>query len=174
MKKNILVLISIIMALIFVLFLNELIKAGAVYLFYTKDISFTIKGISLSTVFNLPETHRLFLDALIYLLPLFSVIIFIEFSGVLLGKIYNNNVRTGLIVFQIMNIGFLVIMMLINAVSVLVYQFISTDWLTFIQISKFSNTKGLLITFLLIVVIFTYINFTSTRIRKYVTFIRRI
>ena len=172
MKKNILILISIIIALFFFLFLNEFIKAGAIYLFYSKDISFTVKGISLSSVFVLPETHVFFLDLIIYLLPIFSVIIFIEFSGVLLSKIYNNNIRTGLIVFQITNIGYLVIMMLIYAVSVLVYKFISTDWLTFIEVSKFSTTKGLLITFLLIAVIFTYINFTSNRIRKYITFIK--
>lgn len=172
MKKNILVFASVIIALIFVLFINEFIKAGAVYLFYTKDISFTIKGISLSSVFILPETHKLFQDIVIYLLPIFSVIIFIEMSGVLLSKIYNNNIRTGLIVFQIMNIGYLVIMMLIYVISVLVYQFISTDWLTFIEISKFSTTKGLLITFLLIAVIFTYINFASNRIKKYITFIK--
>jgi len=172
MKKNVLIVISIITAFVFILFINEFIKAGAIYLMYTKDISFVINGISLSSVFILPENHNLYKDLIIYLLPVFSVIIFIELSGVLLSKIYNNNIRTGLIVFQIMNIGYLVIMMLINAVSVLVYQFISTDWLTFIEVSKFSTTKGLLITFLLIAVIFTYINFTSNRIRKYITFIK--
>ena len=47
MKKNILISISIVVALISVLILNELIKAGAVYLIYTHDISFALKGISL-------------------------------------------------------------------------------------------------------------------------------
>ena len=172
MKKNILIIISILTGLISVLILNELVKAGAVYLIYTQNITFIFKGISLSTVFALPESHKLLIDTFIFLLPILSIIIFIEFSAIFLSKVYNNNIRTGLIVYQLINVGFLVITLLLNALSVIFYNFLSTDWLTYILISKYSTTKGLLITFLTILIIFTYINFATNRIKKYITFIK--
>ncbi len=172
MKKNILIIISIVMGLISVLILNELIKGAAVYLIYTNDISFLFKGISLSTVFTLPVSHNLLFDTIIFLVPILSVIIFIEFSAVLLSKVYNNNIRTGLIIYQVINIGYLVITILLNALSVIIKNFLSTDWLTYIFISKYSNSKTMLVTFLTILIIFTYINFATNRIKKYITFIK--
>ena len=172
MKKKILISISILVALISVLILNELVKAGAVYVFYTHDISFVLKGISLNTVFTLPESHNLISDTIIYLLPIFSVIIFIEFSALFLSKVYNNNIRTGLIIYQMINIGYLVIAILLNALSVIINNFLSTDWSVYIFISGYSYTKSLLITFLLILIIFTHINFATNRIKKYVIFIK--
>lgn len=172
MKRNILISISILIALISVLILNELVKAGAVYLIYTLNISFTLKGISLYTVFTLPESHKLIYDTVIYLLPIFSVIIFIEFSALFLSKVYNNNIRTGLIIYQMINIGYLVITILLNALSVILNNFLSTDWSMYIFVSEYSYTKSLLITFLTIFVVFTYINFATNRIKKFITFIK--
>ncbi len=172
MKKKILISISVIAGLASVLILNELVKAGAVYLIYTRDITLIVKGISISTVFGLPESHKLLVDTFIFLLPILSVIIFTELSAVFLGKVYNNNIRTGLIIYQIINIGFLVITILLYALSVIINNFLNTDWLTYILISKYSYGKSLLITFLVILVIFTYINFAANRIKKYITFIK--
>lgn len=172
MKKNILISISIVVALISVLILNELIKAGAVFLIYTRDISFALKGISLYTVFTLPESHKLIYDTVIYLIPIFSVIIFIELSALFLIKVYNNNIRTGLIIYQMINIGYLVITILLYALSVIINNFLNTDWSVYIFISEYSYTKSLLVTFLTIFVVFSYVNFATNRIKKFVTFIK--
>ena len=172
MKKIFLISITILIALVSVLILNELIKAGAVFLIYTHDISFSLKGISLYTVFTLPESHKLIYDTVIYLLPIFSVIIFIEFSALFLSKVYNNNIRTGLIIYQMINIGYLVITILLNALSVILNNFLSTDWSMYVFVSEYSYTKSLLITFLTIFVVFTYINFATNRIKKFITFIK--
>ena len=172
MKKLYLVILSLMAGLATVLYLNELVKSLVASLVTGGKIELVFNGIILTAV--IPFTHSTTAGSYGFLLavPLILSIIFVEASSVILKKTNNLNLRQGLVIFQLINIGYLVVNVFIGILSVLIKNSFDTAWTRLFEYAGFSYTRELVLMLLILILLFAYINYSANRLRKYITIIK--
>lgn len=172
MKKLAIVLTSVISTLALVLYFNEWIKGLVASSVLSTQIEYIFNGIIISAVIPLTNDHSFLTYAYIFSVPLLISFIFIETSAFSLKKIINSNLRTGLVIFQLVNIGFILVNIFIGILSVVLKNSFQSGWSRLLEFSEYSYPKQLVFMLFLVLLLFAYINYASNRLRRYITILR--
>lgn len=172
MKKLAIVLPSVISTLALVLYFNEWIKGLVAASVLSTPIEYVFNGIILYSVIPLTKEHGFLAYAYLFSIPLLLSFIFIEGSAVALKKIINTNLRTGLVIFQLVNIGFILVNIFVGILSVVLKNSFQSGWSRLLEFSEYSYPKQLVFMLFLVLLLFAYINYASNRLRRYITILR--
>lgn len=165
MSKTVSILAGIAAGLITVLVLNELIKSLFIVILLNQAIVFNIKGIGLYAQPAAGFSHDFFINLVILTSPLVFIIVLFEISLYYSRKDISN-IRHGLIIFQLILMGYLIFNILLGAVSLLLNSSFKTDWLILLQNSGYTHPQQLLLMLVVLALLFTYLNFSSKRLKR--------
>jgi hypothetical protein len=172
LKKIAIVLPSVIITLALVLYFNEWIKGLVAASVLSIQTEYLFKGVILYAVIPLTNDHSFLTYAYIFSVPLLMSFIFIEGSAFALKKTINTNLRTGLVIFQLVNIGFILVNIFIAILSVILKNTFQSGWSQLLEFSGYSYPKQLVFMLFLVLLLFAYINYSSNRLRRYITVLR--
>ncbi len=166
MKKIFTVSFGLITGLITVLYLNELFKAVTAIILIKQNVSIAFDGIKLNIIFPLTNSNSFYIYLVVMITPFVANVLFIEASFVWLNKTFNNHLRSSLIVFQLINIGYLIFAAFIGIFSIIINSSISTEWTTLLNQQNLSYNQRLIFMLLVLVLLLGYINILTKRIKK--------
>lgn len=172
MKKFIFVALSILAGLVTVLYFNEFVQGIIASAVLRTKVAFSFNGIILTAFIPFVGTYSFFTYFFLLLAPLLLSGIFIELSAVSLKKIINLNLRTGVIIFELVNVGYIVVNIFIGILSVLLKGSFENGWSRLFEFSGVTFERQLIVMFLLLLLSLTYINFSANRLKNYITIIK--
>ncbi len=170
MKKLASVLLGIFGGLISVLYFNQLIKFLFSFLLSEKTALF-FDGILLRVNLISSEINFMFFVVL-SILPLIASIMVIEVSSIVIKKSSNDLVRTALLIYQLLNTGYLILMIGLGIFQTIIKKGVSLNWMKFLSAGNFSYNQSLLIMFLIMMLLLVYLNFSTKRIKRNIPVIK--
>lgn len=172
MKKIIFVGTAVLIGLVTVLYLNEYIKGLIASALLDTNTGYSFNGIIITAYFPLTGNHAFLFYCFLFSIPILISLIFIEASAFSLKKITNLNLRTEVIIFELINIGFVIVNIFVGIITVLFKNSFENGWARLFQFSGYSFEKQLIIVFLSLALTLAYVNFTANRLRNYLTIIK--
>ena len=165
-NKVYLVLFSLIVGLISVLIINELFKGLVAYIITGSKIDFVFRGIMLDARVPVTELHSLASYTAIFLSPYLMSIILIEISLMMLSRISSDRFRSSLIIYQLVNIGYLIFTTVLGILTFVLKASVSTNWSTLMEFGNYTQGQKIMFMFFILILLLTYINILTKRIRK--------
>lgn len=166
MKKFLIIGAGILSGLIVILLIAPLIHGLMVSLLTHETVSYTLRGIRLNPDYNFLSEDSIIIVTLIKVSPLLVSIIAIEISMLLISRSNDDKIRSGLIVFLLVNIGYLIFVIFLGVLSMLLESKIETLWIDWMRYLQVEGTQKLLIMFVVLFMVFIYINLTSRRMKN--------
>ncbi len=172
MKKPAVIISSLLISFASILFLNQLFKF-ALTLILDVSSKLVFSGISLhvsviDTAKSGPVVHTL-----IILSPFIASIILIESAFWLLSKTANNNTKSILIIYLLINAGYLILSVIMGVFSLLFKVPLSGEWTTFFSHGELNYDKKLLYLFMFMLLLLGYINLITKRIKRVIPVIMK-
>ena len=172
MKKVGLVLTSIIIGLLTVLYFNTFVKGVIASIITGKESHYYTKGTLLNVDMSFSESTTIFTYAFLLVIPLLVSFVFIELTSVILKKNNNINFRLGLVIFQLVNIGYLVVNIFVAIIAVAFRGLLINGWVRLLDYAKFEYTRQILLMLVILILLFAYINFCANRLKRYITIVK--
>jgi hypothetical protein len=166
LKKTYSIIAGLIAGLLSVLFLDQLFKGLLANLFLNEEVKIYFTGLRLTVYFPTSEIHSFFLYAVLIISPFILSILMVEATLIWHNKIPNNYLRMSIIIFQLINIGYLIFTAVIGLFSILLHTTFQTDWSMLLNHGSLSYDQKLLFMFLILFIFLGYINILTKRIRK--------
>ncbi len=166
MNKTFAIILGIITGLIAVLYLNELVKGISALLLIKQNISLAFNGISLQISFPMNNQNSFYTYLLVLITPFLTNVLFIEISFIWLNKTVNDHLRSSIIIFQLINIGYLIFAAFIGILSIILDSSYSTEWITILNQENLSYNQKLIFMLFVLILLLGYINILTKRIKR--------
>ncbi|MCL5030998.1 MAG: hypothetical protein M1480_18480 [Bacteroidetes bacterium] len=173
MNKTFAVILGLIAGLIAVLYLNELVKAFSAFLLIKQNVSIAFYGIKLTVSFPFSKSNSSYIYLLVMITPFIANVLFIETAFIWLSKTASDHIRTSLIIFQLINIGYLIFAAFIGIISIILNSSVSTEWTTLLNQENLSYNQKLIFMLFILILLLGYINILTKRIKKSIPAIGR-
>jgi len=157
--------------LISVLFLNELFKwlIASCFVYHAK---LYLSGIYLSV--NVNFTGISFFNTLLIILsPLLFSLGMIEIASFVLKKTGNESLRLNLIIYILINIGYLIFNILLGIFALILRSSYTNDWGKFLDASGYSYNEKLVFMLFVMVILFSYLNYTTKKMKTIIPVINK-
>ncbi len=165
MNKAITVVSGLILGLISVLFLAPLFQ-GFIANLLLNNASIVTENIHLSVQFPVEEGVSIFTYSIVFLSLLFATIIFIEISSYFISTSPSESVRSILIIFNLVNLGFIIYSIIASIFFVLFENSFDNNFIKVLNLSGFSYIQKLIVALFILLIFFSYISFSTNRLRK--------
>lgn len=165
-NKILFVLISLAAGLVSILIVNELFKGLVTFILTGANIDFVFRGIMLDAQIPAGELHSLATYTAIFLSPYLLSIILIEISLMILTKTTNDRFRSSVIIYQLVNIGYLIFTTVLGILTLVLKASVSTNWSRLMEFGNYSRGEKIMFMFFILILLLTYINILTKRIRK--------
>lgn len=165
-NKIFLAIFSIAAGLITVLIINELFKGLVAYVLTGAKINFVFRGIMLDARVPVAELGNLASYTAVFLSPYLLSIVLIEVSLMLLARSSNDRFRSSVIIFQLVNIGYLIFTTVLGILTLLLKATVSTNWSKLMEFGNYTRGQKIIFMFFILILLLTYINILTKRIRK--------
>ncbi len=172
-NKAIAVLLGLIGGIISVMYLSEAIKIVAAHLFINGDVIIKFHGLKLDVILPAGNLNSFFAIAAVTVTPFAACVFFIEASFLWLNKTSNDHIRGSIIVFQLINIGYIIFASFMGIISILLPFSLETDWTRFLNNESLTYNQKLIFMFLVLIILLAYINVLTKRIRKSIPVINK-
>lgn len=172
MKKAILIIISIFAGLLTVLYLNEFIKGIIAGVMTGGEVTYIFRGIILTAAIPITKGTGFATYTFLLAVPLLLSVLFIEISALTLKKNSNLWLRQGLVIFQLVNLGYIIVNIFIGIISVIGRGLFNSSWVRLLEYARFSYAKQLILMLVILILLFTYINYSTNRLKKYITIVK--
>lgn len=156
-------------ALIFIFLLNGLLQYLEL-LVLNIEVQFgqlTLGG--LTVLASIPSEMNRYFATLIFLLPVFNSLLFIETSFLILKKTPLGMLRNSTIIFQLLLTGFLIIFVFVGMIKLAISANSSSLWKNIILVWKLEGTQIYVLIAFVVLVVFTYLQLIQKRIMKYIS-----
>jgi len=160
---------GLIAAFIVIFFLAGLFQGLCGYLFNAAPINFEFGWSGLTVVLDLTDVNFIFSKIIIILSPIISIILSIELSHYFLKKLPFGFLRFSILVFQLLLAGYLMITVFYGAVLILLKSEVSNIWVNLASVFELSEGKEIVLIFLMVIILFGYLNLVQKRISNYIT-----
>lgn len=165
-NKSLAVIIGLICGIISVLYLSESLKIIAAHIIINGNVSVIFHGLKLDVILPVGNMNSFFSIASVTVTPFAACVFFIELSFIWLNKTSNDHVRGSLIVFQLINIGYIIFAAFMGIISVIMPISFATDWTRFLNDDSISYNQKLIFMFFVLILLLAYTNVLTKRIRK--------
>ncbi len=173
MKKTYSIITGFIAGLFAVLFLDQLFKGLLASLFLNEKINIYFTGIRLAVNFPIKDIHNFFIYILLIISPFVLSILMVEVTLIWHNRISNNFLRTSILIFQLINVGYLIFTAVLGLFSILFQTTIQTDWSMLLSQGGLSYNQKLIFMFFVLFILLGYINILTKRIRKSIPIITK-
>lgn len=172
MKKIYGVLPGLVGGLLSVLFLNEFFK-WLIASFFVDHPRLFISGIHLSMNINFSGLS-FFSILLIIISPLIFSLLIIELSSFILKKLEKDFFRINLILYILINIGYLIFNILLGIFALILRSSYTNDWGRFLDATGYSYNEKLVFMFFVMVILFAYLNYTTKKMKNFIPVINKL
>jgi hypothetical protein len=172
-KKIIIIFLGILAGLISVFYLNELLEMLTSVLLIKGQTQVVFNGFKICLILPAAAKDSFIAYAAVLIAPLIGSILFIELSLLWLNKTSSDVSRSFIIIFQLINIGYLIITIFAAILSVLLRLSILNDWQQLFNCGKLTYNQGLVFLLLVTIILLSYINVLAKRIKKSIPVISR-
>ncbi len=172
-NKTLAVILGLIGGIVSVMYLSESIKILAAHLFINGEVAIVFHGLKLDVILPVDTINSFFAIAAVTITPFAACILFIETSFLWLNKTSNDHVRGSIIVFQLINIGYIIFAAFMGIISILLPFSFVTDWTRFLNNESLSQNQKLVFMFFVLFILLAYINLLTKRIRKAIPVINK-
>ena len=148
-----------------ILFVNTLLQGIAAGLLLDGEVNYLLSGIRLVTDFEIVP-GQFWSTLSVIITPVLSSIIFIEIGMFILFKRTTDKMNISFVVFQLINIGYIITIMIIGIVSIVFHNSMVNDFRTLLNHSGYTYNQQLLYMLVAAVLMFSYINFIFKRMSK--------
>lgn len=133
-------------------------------------IGYTMNYFLIFPYITLAEISSVSLSAAIFsgFAPFFYLLLVCETGSFFLKKTYPGFYRYSLIIFLLVNLGYILFFTFLNAISLALELNFLNDWLYVFRTAEIPYPKFLLYVFVIIVIIAVYLNLLTKRIMKFV------
>jgi hypothetical protein len=171
MRKLLGVLAGIVAGLLSVLFLNILFKWLIASCFiYRPELIFKWSHLSLDLSFT---GLSFFPMLLIIVSPLLFSLLMIEISSFILKKQTREFFRINLIIYILINIGFIIINIILGILALIFRSAYTNDWGKFLEAVGYSYNEKLVFMFFVMVLLFAYLNYTTKKTKGFIPVIKK-
>lgn len=173
MKKIYSVILGLVAGLVTVLVLDQLFKGLIAYIEVGSSVQILFRGIRLNVEFPAENVKSFFIFSAIIISPFVLSLFLIEITLAVLGRLSSDHVRSAVIVFQIINIGYLIFAAVLGILSVALHTASSSEWSLLLDYGGLSYNQKLIFVFLIMFLLLGYINILTKRIRKSIPVINK-
>lgn len=172
MKKILVVISSITISVFSILIIHQLAKWAAASILLDTGVVLQISGLSLKVSFPIVTGGIQLKYFFVMLSPLLSSIVFIELSFLLISRTSSEFTRSGVLIFQLINIGYLIFAVILGVISLLLKSTFYGDWNIILENESLSYNQKLLLLFALMLLLLGYINLLTKRVKKFIPTIK--
>jgi hypothetical protein len=169
-KNKLSVFLALFLAILQIILLKEIAQMFVTQLFGVGVSSFTFKFPSFSYYFEPFPVRSMPVLLLMYFSPYIYLILTIETASVLLKKIPVGKGRFFIVIFNLIQIGYLLIHIFYSAVILILNPKIENDWITLALYLNFNEIERFGFAFGVIFLFVFYLNMSTKRIMKYINY----
>jgi|GEM_PF-2425509 len=169
-QNRIIIVVAIICVIIQIILLKEVFQLVFANIVGVGNSMFTFKFPSFSFYFEPEPNTSKFILLFLYFTPYIYIVSAIEISSILMRKIPVGKTRYFLVVFILLQLGYILIHLFYNAVILILNPGIENDWIALSLNMGFSETERFVFAFGIIFLFVFYMNMSTKRIRKYIKY----
>lgn len=172
-NKTVAVILGLLFGIVSVMYLSELLKIASAHILINGQVNVSFHGLKLDVILPSGKFNSFFTVAFVTITPFLACIFFIELSFLWLNKTISEHVRGSIIVFQLINIGYIILAAFMGIISIIFPLSIITDWSVFLNDESLSYNQKLIFMFFVLILLLAYINLLTKRIRKSIPVINK-
>jgi hypothetical protein len=111
---------------------------------------------------------------LIIISPLIFSLLVIELSSFILKKLEKEFFRINLILYILINIGYLIFNILLGIFALILRSSYTNDWGRFLDTTGYSYNEKLVFMFFVMVILFAYLNYTTKKMKNFIPVINKL
>lgn len=169
-QNRIIILVAIVCVIIQIILLKEVFQLVFANIVGVGNSMFTFKFPSFSFYFEPEPNTSKFILLFLYFTPYVYIVSAIEISSILMRKIPVGKTRYFLVVFILLQLGYILIHLFYNAVILILNPGIENDWIALSLNMGFSETERFVFAFGIIFLFVFYMNMSTKRIMKYIKY----
>lgn len=169
-KNKTSVISAIFLSILQIILMKELFQMGVAELFGVSNSSFKFSFPAFSYYFEPFATISIFGLILSYFAPYIYLIISVEISSILMKKIPLGGGRFFLVLFILLQIGYLLVNIFYSAVILILKPGIENDWIALSIYWGLGETERFVFAFGVIFLFGFYLNMSTRRIMKYINY----
>jgi len=167
MKNKKSLLIGMISALLFILLLNGVFQSIIILLLNGSIESFTFTITGLSPVVILKSTDNIYLNSFLLLSTMVIYMLFMELTLVLLSKTTPNTTRYSLIFFQLLLLGYLIIITFYGMIELVLSPNTNSLWGRLVQLWELEGGQIYVLVAFVLLLLFSYLQIAQKRLMHY-------
>jgi len=169
-KNKLSIILALFLSIIQIVLLKEVFQMGVAELFGVSISSFQFNFPTFSYYFEPVGAVSLFGLVLSFFAPEIYLVFSVEISSILLKKIPLGKGRFFLIVFILLQLGYLLVNIFYNAVILILNPGIKNDWIALSLYWGLSDTERFVLAFGVVFLFVFYLNMLTKRIMKYINY----
>jgi len=173
LNKILIIILGLLAGWLCIFFVDELFKMLSSIILLKENTSLAFNGFKLNVILPGTAINNLYAYTAVLATPFLVSILFIESSLLWLNRTLNELARSFNLIFQLVNIGYLIASILITILSVFIKPSLSNDWQQLLSKGNLSYNQGLLLLLVVTVMLLSYINLLTKRIKKSIPVISR-
>ncbi len=169
MKKLVWIFNAVLLSIISISYINQIVKWLTAYLLLGSSCSVKFNGLTLLIHINQQSSISIERYVLVVISPLLASILFIELVLIIFPKLKNIALKNALIVYLMINIGYLIFSVILPMMSIIFKSNYSGDWFIILSSHQFSYQVKILSMLLILILLIGYINVVTKRIKKFIS-----
>lgn len=171
MKKALSISAAVVVSVFSIFFVNQLFKWLIAYILLGNNSTVNFNGITILITFSPHNSISILRYIIVIISPLLLSIILTELALFKITKLSNIVLTNMLIIYVLINVGYIIFAIILGMMSVIFKTNFSTDWYIILSSQEFSYNEKLLTIFLSLILLIGYVNIFLIRIKKYITVI---
>lgn len=155
------------LATVIVLFFSGFIQYLLILLFNAEVEKFQFSMFAFSPNFNLAENSNIYLNTVLFLLPILINLSIMEFSIFVLGKLPLGVWRYSLIVCLVIMAGYIIVFTFYGMIELIIAPLNNSIWSKVTRLWELDGTQIYVFVSFTLLVLFTYLQFFQKRLMQY-------
>lgn len=169
-KNKISLILALFLAILQIILMKELFQMGIAEIFGAAKSSFQFNFPSFSYYFEPVATNSLIGLMVLYFSPYIYIISSVEISSILLKKVPLGGGRFFLLIFILLQIGYMLVHIFYSAVILILNPGIQNDWIALSLYWGLSDSERFIFAFGVIFLFVFYLNMSTKRLLKYINY----
>jgi hypothetical protein len=166
MIKLTIIFLGLLAGFISVLFLVELLKMLTAVVLIKDHVQLLFNGFKINIILPAPTKNNFIYNAIVFITPYIGSVFFIEISLIWFRKSLLDRVRGFIVVFQVINAGYLILTLFISIYSILLRPSYTTELRLLLNSANLTYIQQLIFILLISIILFYYINILGKRLKK--------
>ncbi len=169
-KNKLNIITAVFLSILQIILFKELFQMGITQIFGVGTDSFSFNFPSFSYYFEPLPNNSMPVLILMYFAPYIYLIISVETASIILRKIPQGGGRFFIVIFNLVQIGYLLVHIFYSAVILILNPQIENDWIALALYMNLGDMERFVFAFGVIFLFVFYLNMSTKRIMKYINY----